>query len=225
MSEWWTYRLSDFLLFSPRTYYRLFELYNEAIWPGHLVALAVGLAIAVMLRKPGPLRSRIVAALLAACWLWVAWAYLFTRYATINWAAPWLAAAFAIEASLLALVAVVAGGLSPRPGARPAPRIGFGLFLFALAVQPLIGPLLGRPWSQIELFGLAPDPTAVGTMGVLLTAAGRRRWLLLPIPLAWCALTGATLWTMGAPDAWVTPLAGALALGAGLVPSRRPSST
>ena len=33
MSEWWTYRPSDFLLFAPRTYYRLFELYNAEIWP------------------------------------------------------------------------------------------------------------------------------------------------------------------------------------------------
>jgi hypothetical protein len=30
MSEWWTYTLSDFLLFSPRVYYRLFELHNRA---------------------------------------------------------------------------------------------------------------------------------------------------------------------------------------------------
>ena len=29
MSEWWTYRLSDFLLYAPRTYFRLFELYND----------------------------------------------------------------------------------------------------------------------------------------------------------------------------------------------------
>ena len=28
MSEWWTYRLSDFLLFAPRTYWRQFELLN-----------------------------------------------------------------------------------------------------------------------------------------------------------------------------------------------------
>ena len=28
MSEWWTYRPSDFLLFSARTYWRLFELHN-----------------------------------------------------------------------------------------------------------------------------------------------------------------------------------------------------
>ena len=33
MSEWWTYTLSDFLLFSPRTYYRLFELHHRALWP------------------------------------------------------------------------------------------------------------------------------------------------------------------------------------------------
>ena len=40
---------------------------------------------------------------------------------------------------------------------------GLALFLFALVLQPLIGPLLGRPWAQVELFGLAPDPTVVGT--------------------------------------------------------------
>ena len=49
MSEWWTYSLSDFLLFSPRTYYRLVELYNLAIWPAQLVALAIGAAILAVL--------------------------------------------------------------------------------------------------------------------------------------------------------------------------------
>ena len=53
MSEWWTYSLSDFLLFSPRTYYRLFELYNAAIWPAQMLALALGLAILALLRRPG----------------------------------------------------------------------------------------------------------------------------------------------------------------------------
>ena len=75
MAEWWTYALSDFLLFSPRTYYRLFELYNAAVWPEQVLAAAAGLAIAAMLRKPRPWQGRVVAGLLAACWLWIAWAY------------------------------------------------------------------------------------------------------------------------------------------------------
>jgi hypothetical protein len=36
MSEWWTYRPEDFLLFSPRVYWRMFELQNEvACGPGN----------------------------------------------------------------------------------------------------------------------------------------------------------------------------------------------
>ena len=39
MSEWWTYRAEDFLLFSPRVYWRMFELHNTALWPLHLLDL------------------------------------------------------------------------------------------------------------------------------------------------------------------------------------------
>src|SRR5258707_15614550 len=49
MSEWWTYRLTSFLLFSPRTYYRLLELYNLAIWPAQLAGAAIGVAIVALL--------------------------------------------------------------------------------------------------------------------------------------------------------------------------------
>ena len=33
MSEWWTYTLGDFLMFSPATYWRLVESYNRDVWP------------------------------------------------------------------------------------------------------------------------------------------------------------------------------------------------
>ena len=45
MSEWSTYRLADFLLFSPEIYYRLFELHNNAVWPAQLAAALAGLGI------------------------------------------------------------------------------------------------------------------------------------------------------------------------------------
>ena len=53
MSEWWTYSLLDFLLFSPRTYYRLFELYNLAVWPWHVLAIVLGLAVLVFWLRGG----------------------------------------------------------------------------------------------------------------------------------------------------------------------------
>jgi hypothetical protein len=212
MSEWWTYSLSDFLMFSPRTYYRLFELYNLAVWPWHVLALGIGLAVLVLwLRGGAAWHGRAVAAILAACWLFVAWAYLFVRYDTINWAGSYFAAAFAIEALLLVFTGLVRNRLALRPPRDLAGAAGLCLFVLALFAWPLIGPLLGRPWLQAEVFGVAPDPTVVATLGVLV-AADRPRWELLVVPLLWCAVGGATLWTMQSPDALLMPAAALLAL-------------
>jgi hypothetical protein len=212
MSVWLTYSLSDILLFSPQTYYRLFELYNRAVWPGQLVALGAGAAILLLLRRPGGLSGRAIAGLLAALWLWVAWAFHLERYATINWAASWPAAGFALQALLLAWTGVVRGRLRFRPGRHPVGRAGLGLFVFALVVQPWIGLVGPRSWASVEIFGLAPDPTAVATLGLLLAADGPVRWVLLPLPVLWCLVSGATLWAMAAPDAPVAPLAAVLTL-------------
>jgi hypothetical protein len=209
-SEWWTYSLSDLLLFSPRTYYRLFELYNEAVWPMQVAAAAIGLVILALLLLRPPVAGRTIALLLAACWAWIAWAYLGRSYATINWAAVYFAYGFVLQALLLVLGGAAGLVKFTKPESRLAPA-GLGLFVFALLIQPLIGPLLGRSWSEIELFGLAPDPTVVATLGVLL-AADRIRFVLMIVPLLWCAIGGATLSAMGAPDALLLPAAGLLAV-------------
>jgi len=202
MSEWWTYTLQDFLLFSPRTYYRLFELYNLAVWPGQLLTLALGIAILVLLARPSPKSGIFISSILALAWIVVAWAYFFQRYASINWIAPYFAIAFALQGALLTWLGAIRNG-SAFSVASGAGSIGLCLFLFAMLIQPLIGALLGRPVAQIEIFGLMPDPTAIATLGLLLIAKGRNRIGLLIIPLAWCIVSAATLWTMGSPEAWI----------------------
>lgn len=203
MPEWWTYTLSDFLLFSPRTYYRLLELYNLAVWPAQLVGAAIGLTVAASLLGRGPWPGRVGTGLLAACWLWIAWAFHLERYAQINWAAPWFAAAFTLQGILLLGLAVVAGRFAPRdPG--PKPRSIAGAFVMVIVVAyPLLAPLGGRPWTTGETFGAAPDPTAIVTIAALALADAPLRWLLLAIPVLWCAIAVATLWAMAAPEAVV----------------------
>ncbi len=198
MSEWWTYRPSDFLLFAPRTYYRLFELYNIDIWPLQILALLAGAAILVLIRNRMASSGRIIGVLLAACWLWVAWAFHWQRYATINWAASYFAVGFAIEALLLIWIGVVRDSLRFDSAPRVRARIGVAIFAFALMIQPLLQLLSGRNWQQLEVFGVAPDPTAVATLGVLL-ASNRMPWIALPLPLIWCVIGGVTLWLINSP--------------------------
>jgi len=219
MSEWWTYAPSDFLLFSPATYRRLFDLYHRDVWPVQIAALALGTAIAVLLRVRAPWRQRCVAAVLALAWLWVAWAFHYERYATINWAAPYFALAFALEAALLLWIGTAAGRLAVGPPTDRAGRIGLALLFFALYAQPCLAVLQGRPWAQADVFGITPDPTVVATLGVLLTSDARARWALLVVPLAWCLVGGMFLWTMD--DAGFVVLAGAGGLAAAAAMTRR----
>ena len=231
MSEWWTYRPSDFLMFSARSYYRLFELYNAALWPAQPIVIALGVLLLAALawasrRQPAPVwPQRIGCALLAAAWLWIAIAYHAQRFASINAAASGYAAAWALQAVVL-LVLGIRG--SDEPGrARvmradaPARWTGLGLMAYAVGLHPWVGLWVGRSIGQAEVAGLAPDPTALATLGLLLLLPRARdalqrglRRVAWSIALAWCALSGLTLAGLGAPDTGVLPALGTVALGA-----------
>jgi hypothetical protein len=216
MSEWWTYRPSDFLMFSARTYHRLFELYNVDVWPAQVLTVGLGMVLWLALWQGCAWAPRAAIALLGAAWLWVAWAFHWQRFASINWAATWYAAAFGLQGTLLCAVAAIGNcdrEAAPRGRAR---SLGLALLLMALIAPPALGVLFGRPWSQAEVFGLAPDPTVLATLGFLLLlrarhAPGRWPWLLWPLPLLWCLVTGTTLATMHAADAPLLPAAALLA--------------
>jgi hypothetical protein len=234
MSEWWTYTLSDFLLFSPRVYYRLFELHNQALWPAQILTLVLGLVVFALLFRANVRADaapnadkhpadRLIPTLLGVLWIWIAWAFFFQRYASINWAAPYVAPVFACEGALLIASGAIGRTLAFTPGRAGRDFAGLALLASALVGYPLLAPVMGRPWLSAEVFGIAPDPTAVATLAVLALAHGRARWFLAPIPLLWCLITGATLWTMEANDFLVAPLAALAALAIGHV--RKPTAT
>ena len=195
MGDWLSYSLSDFLLFSPRAYWRMFELHNAALWPLPLATFAAGLAaLALVLFRPRH-HARWIAVILAILWAWVAWSFFWQRYAAINWAAAYIAPLFALQAALLLAIGTWRDRLSfDRRGA--AGIAGLALIVFATLVYPLLAPAFGRPLAGAEIFGTAPDPTAIGTLGFLLLARGRRAFALLSIPLLWCIASGITLWAM-----------------------------
>ena len=147
-------------MFSPRTYWRLVELYNQQLWPGHWLALAASLAAVAFSTSAKSSAGRLLASLLGLAWLWVGIAFHWQRYAAINWAAQYLAAAFFLQALLL----LTAGMTTPKAPAAVFQatssaawqiRLGWTLALAGLA-YPLYGLMAGRSWQQAEIFGLMP---------------------------------------------------------------------
>lgn len=230
MSEWWTYSLRDLLLFSPGTYYRLFELHNQEWWPLPLLMVALGTTVSALAWRGGERAGRLSLGLLAACWLWVGWAWHGQRYASINWVAGYVAWVWVAQGLLLG-VAALRGGSLTEPVSRWQRRTGWGLLVLALA-YPLLAVVLGRGWGQAEVLGMAPDPTALATLGLLLAHRVRHAGWLSALPVVWCLVSGATLWAMASPEWWCAPLAAFLVVLARAYPGNasraaasRPSST
>ena len=140
MPDFSSYELSNFLLFSARTYELLVEDYNRAVWPLHLLALLSGIAIVVLAaRRRGGSERAIGPILVAIAWITVAWAFHLQRYASINWTAKWFAAAFVVQAALVA-----GTDLAPRRSSRTtlsAIRVaGSTLALLAIVALPATVP-------------------------------------------------------------------------------------
>ena len=210
--------LEDLLLFEPRVYWRLFALENEALWPAQPVLLAaVALLVLWLLRGRRP-SGRWLGPVLGAAWLWTGWHFVALRYGTINWAAPTLAWGFYAEAGLLAGLGLSGRLVFERQGRGAWP--GIALLAAALA-WPLLAALDGRSWHEAEVVALAPDPTAVATLGLLaLTRPSRWTALLCAAPALWLALSALTLVTMGAWQGWAVLAALLAGLAAWAAPGR-----
>lgn len=194
MSEWWSYGPSDFLMFSARSWGRLLEAWNEALWPLQWGLGAAGVALLVMAARDPRRVMPWAAVALAAAWAGVAWAFHWQRFADINSGARWFALAFAVQAALLLTLGLGQAPQAPPQGLR---RFGFAIAAAAL-LYPLVAPLTGRGWAQAEVAGAMPDPTALLTVGLLLALPQRYRGVLLVIPALALVVGWTTAWLLRA---------------------------
>ena len=146
IDDWETYRLEDFIPFTPEIYFRLLERANETFWPLHLATVALSLA-ALALAFRGRRRAALIA--LVPVWLSSGVAFHFNLYAEINVAAPWFGWAFVVQAGLLILIAASPGRRPqwPPPGAIGRTP-GTALATVGIMAWPLIAKFQGAGWSQ-----------------------------------------------------------------------------
>ncbi|MCR9071154.1 MAG: DUF6064 family protein [Alphaproteobacteria bacterium] len=205
METWLTYSPQDFLMFSERVYWRLFERHNAALWPAQIPALLVGITVLFLLVWDGHLRTawvgRGLAAILAVAWAVTGLGFL-PGYASINWAVGDLIPVFLGQAALLLFLGFRADALETRLR-WPGRWIAVAVCLYGLVVPPMAAVLADRS-AGAEVFALMPDPTAIVTLGAVLAAG--RRWttlLLAIVPAIWCVASWATLAVLGTAQAWI----------------------
>ena len=159
----------------------IFESYNRAIWPMQVLAYIAGLLAVYAAAKETRSSNNIASAILSFFWLWTG-----VVFCLFHWAPTYPAAyAFAVlltTEGLMFAYHVVAPGLSFRAGRNRFTYVGVLCVVYAMIGYPLIGWWLGHSYPRSLPFGLAPCPTTVFTLGLLMLTAERIPRYLMIIP-------------------------------------------
>jgi len=204
--DWYSYSLSDFLMFGPEVYLRLFVRINQDFWPWQGIAVVMMVLIAGFLVRGDTLAKRGILLLLAGAWGWSGAGFLMTYYGPINSPATWFGWAFILQSALLTVAALVWpwDGGSAGPARRWQASAGW---LVMAALLPLLAVVQSGNWQAVALFGIAPGVTVAASVPCLLLLPRRVRWLFLLLPLLWSLFSAATLWTLGTRLMFVLPVA------------------
>ncbi len=207
--------------FSVEQFLAVFVAYNAAIWPAQIVAYALSLLAVAGLWRGGPTASRLILASLAILWAWNGIGYHFLFFATINPAAKIFAGFFVLQEILFAASAVAAPGLQFRAGPDFRSVSGLAFIIYALLIYPILGIFAGHGLMAGPMPGVAPCPTTLFTIGMLLLARGRPvRWLAI-IPVLWSLVGLAAALQLGIPEDFGLPIAGVVLV---LVLARAPAA-
>ena len=200
------------LPFTREQFLAVFVAYNKAVWPAQALAYLLALLMVILIIWPSKQRSRVVAAGLAAMWLWTGVAYHGMHFSTISAAAWGFAALFVIQGLLFIEAGVLRGRVAFGWCRGWTGWLGWALVAYASIVYSLLGQFLGHGYPAIPVFGIAPCPLTLFTLGLfLLTTAPVPRRLLV-IPVIWSLIGGQAAFRLGIPQDWPLIVSGAILL-------------
>ncbi len=192
---------------------QVFHDYNLAIWPAQVFAYALGLAALVAAFSRRDDAPRLAFAALAVLWTFVGIGYHLMFFARINPLAPVFAGFFVVQAGLLLASAIRPGDLGLRIGWNLRSVAGISCDLYAVVIYPILGIRAGHGGMAGPMFGVAPCPTTIFTLGILMIAGGQWVVWLAVVPVLWSLVGLAAAVQLGIPEDLGLPVASALLVG------------
>ena len=211
--------------FTVEQFFDIFGTYNTAIWPVQVLAYVLGIVALALAFRESKLSTRIVSGILALFWTWMGIFYHIIHFSVINPAAWIFGIAFVLQGLLFLLV----GAIFQRPAFRftlkPLPIIGACFILYATVIYPLLGISFGHSYPRSPMFGVAPCPTTIFTLGVLLWASKPVPAYLLVIPLLWSIVGMSAAVNLRVPQDYGLVVAGVLGTVLILIQNRQAKRT
>lgn len=200
------------LPFTREQFLAIFVAYNEAVWPVQVLAYLLGLLMIVLVIRPSAGRSRVIAAGLAAMWLWTGVAYHGMSFSAISNGAWGFATLFVAQSLFLIEAGVIRGHLAFGRADGWKAWMGWVLIGYASVGYPLLGRIIGHSYPAMPMFGITPCPVTLFTFGLFLLTSEPIPTRLLVIPVLWSLIGGSAAFLLAMPQDWPLLVSGIAAL-------------
>lgn len=175
------------LPFTSEEFLKVFEAYNQAVFPIQLILYLLALQIIYLCVKKENWSDKAISVMLSSLWIWMGIVYHIIFFTAINKAAYFFGALFILQGSLFLWKGVYQNKLKFNLTKNIYGFAGMALMVFALIIYPTIGYALGHIYPSSPTFGL-PCPTTIFTFGMLLILNGKYPKVILIIPFIWAII-------------------------------------
>lgn len=210
--------------FSDVQFFDVFRQYNDAVFPFHILLLALALSATLMAIRPFPKSDKLINLILVFFWLWMGVIYHIGFFTRINPVAYGFGISFIIQALLITYFGVVRNRIQFDCKRDVYGIAGLVMITYSLFIYPLLGIAGGHTYPVAPTFGL-PCPTTIFTFGIFLLSIRKFPLSLLVIPFAWSLLGISAAINFGVLEDWFLPIAGFITVTLLIRKNRRSQQT
>lgn len=175
----------------------VFRDYNISIWPIQIAAYILGISAAVLAFSDKEKKDRIISFILSILWLWNGVVYHLINFSRINKLAYLFGILFLVQGFLFFFYGTIKNKIAFGPKNNYLSIIGTLFIIYAAVIYPLIGYILGHGYPYSPQLGVAPCPTTILTLGLILLAGEVMPLKVIWIPLLWSLIGTSASWNLG----------------------------
>jgi hypothetical protein len=170
------------------------QVYNELLLPITILTYLLGLVAVYLASRKSSQSSRFTSCILGFLWLWSGLVFNMLFYGPsdvevlgLTVTGMWYLAGvlFVLQGLLFVMLGAIKNAFSFRLDTSSYSVGGAILVVYAMVLYPLIGLLTGYAYPRYPVFGSAPCPVTIFTLGLLLWTNREISTLVAAIPVVW----------------------------------------
>jgi hypothetical protein len=170
------------------------QVYNELLFPITILTYLLGLVAVYLVSRKSSQASRLVSCILGFLWFWSGLVFNMLFYGpsdvevsgfTVTGMWYFAGILFALQGLLFIICGAIKNAFSFRLDTSSYSVGGAIFVVYAMVLYPLIGLLTGYAYPRYPVFGSAPCPVTIFTLGLLLWTSRKVPLLVAAIPVVW----------------------------------------